>query len=898
MKKNIKSSSTSKSTETNANAIRSKATSSSRKKSTKVEEGDFVDSVTKGDASSKKRTTAKNSDAVAVDGVTKSSSMPKKQTARSVTRAQSVSSRKKVKSNSVDETTFTLTHEHTEESSQCRSKGNTARRTTSSRKRSRDKSNFRSESGANQSRYDLEALQNKIKETPISEAEVERRRSFQEAQGYCTPTSAELSYRGSLPKWPYGWILVKGARKHNLKYIDAPIPLSALTVVTGVSGSGKSTLVEDVLVRSLNLVLRHSAIPTNVCETVLGVERIHKVLCVDQTPIGQTPTSNAATYTGLFEQIRNLYSQLPESRTRGLSSRHFSFNVPGGRCEKCEGAGALKFEMHFLPDVWVTCDQCNGARYNQEVLKVKFRGKSIADTLATTCGEALTLFRDIPAMTRILQTLCDVGLDYLPLGQPSTTLSGGEAQRIKLATELSRIDSGRTFYVLDEPTTGLHFDDVKKLLLVLHRLVDLGNTVVVVEHNIDVIKNADWILDIGPEAGQDGGKLVFAGTPEQLVEYAVNREINQDASDAQPKSYTGLALYDALAAGHYAERVVLNAQEYRDSLRAQQKSIEEVVRNVSNEDSHEESPWEQDGRSWHMGRSTSNSGSKRRWNVKILATLIEKLEEVKLFDEIDWNNRTIVEARAQDQPTWFFRAFTNEEWLLRVRFRVPKGTFDKASLISQLDLKPLNEIDEVPLYGTQPRVKVEALGAWQEVELKFYSLKEIERSEFTKFFDEAVSSFSRQVESSESEVIKLTPWRTQGREWHFSEKGRYGDSNVANWTLDDLTTICQLVEELNSQLVIEWTGKIAAPFYLPESNFPMGQIFTKNNDAICLQLNVKKGAITLSDVSHIGYEPEIEESMPQYDSIFLRFRSSKDINIEDLRAFLSFAFERRSPGVK
>ena len=257
-------------------------------------------------------------------------------------------------------------------------------------------------------------------------------------------------------------------------------------------------------------------------DAIRGLEQINKVIRVDQQPLGQTPTSNPATFTGVFDLIRELFAQLPEAKLRGYPPRRFSFNVPGGRCEKCEGNGQLRIEMHFLPDVWVECDACHGQRYNAETLAVRYHGKSIADVLDMPCDEAVRLFENIPKIRRILQTLCDVGLDYLTLGQPAPTLSGGEAQRVKLAAELSRPDTGQTLYLLDEPTTGLHFDDLAKLLDVLNRLVDLGNTVVVIEHNLDVIKTADWVIDMGPEAGDEGGYLVVAGTPEDVV--ATQRE--------------------------------------------------------------------------------------------------------------------------------------------------------------------------------------------------------------------------------------------------------------------------------------------------------------------------------------------------------------------------------------
>ncbi|HEV3137665.1 MAG TPA: excinuclease ABC subunit A, partial [Pirellulales bacterium] len=330
-----------------------------------------------------------------------------------------------------------------------------------------------------------------------------------------------LNESSPLPPSPGGWLEILGARHNNLRNVDAQIPLGCFSVVTGVSGSGKSSLVEDVLYNSLAKTLHRASTTPGQHDVIRGLEQINKVIRVDQQPLGQTPTSNPATYTGVFELIRALYAQLPEARVRGYTSRRFSFNVPGGRCEECEGNGQLCIEMHFLPDVWVECDTCRGRRYNPETLAVTYHGQSIADVLDMSCGRAVKLFENIPKIRRILQTLCDVGLDYLTLGQAAPTLSGGEAQRVKLAAELSRPDTGRTLYLLDEPTTGLHFEDIAKLLDVLNRLVDLGNSVVVIEHNLDVIKTADWVIDMGPEAGDGGGFVVACGTPEDIVTHAM-----------------------------------------------------------------------------------------------------------------------------------------------------------------------------------------------------------------------------------------------------------------------------------------------------------------------------------------------------------------------------------------
>ena len=323
-------------------------------------------------------------------------------------------------------------------------------------------------------------------------------------------------------------ITILGARENNLKNLDVVFPLGVMTVVTGVSGSGKSTLVNDILYRALAKQLYRSREQAGTHKAITGSELIDKVIRIDQSPIGRTPRSNPATYTGIFAAVRDLYAMLPESRERGYKPGRFSFNVSGGRCEACQGGGQRRIEMNFLPDVYVQCELCGGRRYNHETLSVHYNGSSIADLLETPVSDVLQILENIPQVKQKLQTLVDVGLGYIHLGQSAVTLSGGEAQRIKLARELGKRQTGKTLYLLDEPTTGLHFDDVRKLLDVLHRLTDLGNTVIIIEHNLDVIRNADWILDLGPEGGEEGGRIVAQGTPEQVARVK--------------KSYTGQAL--------------------------------------------------------------------------------------------------------------------------------------------------------------------------------------------------------------------------------------------------------------------------------------------------------------------------------------------------------------------
>ena len=343
-------------------------------------------------------------------------------------------------------------------------------------------------------------------------------------------TGAYLSGKLKIPvpevrKEPTGYLTVKGAAENNLKHIDVDIPLGIMTCITGVSGSGKSSLINEILYKHLARDLNRARVIPGKHDEIIGIDQLDKVIAIDQSPIGRTPRSNPATYTGVFDQIRDLFAATADAKAKGYKKGRFSFNVKGGRCEACNGDGIIKIEMHFLPDVYVPCEVCKGKRYNRETLEVKYKDKSIYDVLNMTVEEAMTFFENVPSIRRKIETLYDVGLSYIRLGQPSTTLSGGEAQRIKLAAELSKRSTGKTIYILDEPTTGLHFADVQKLVEILRRLSDGGNTVVVIEHNLDVIKTADYIIDIGPEGGDGGGTVVAKGTPEEVAK--------------NPASYTG-----------------------------------------------------------------------------------------------------------------------------------------------------------------------------------------------------------------------------------------------------------------------------------------------------------------------------------------------------------------------
>ncbi|MCS7046250.1 MAG: excinuclease ABC subunit UvrA, partial [Gemmataceae bacterium] len=451
-------------------------------------------------------------------------------------------------------------------------------------------------------------------------------------------------------------LVVKGARQNNLKNIDVVFPLGAFIAVTGVSGSGKSSLVHEVLTNALLRQLHRANVAVGAHDEILGLENIDKIINVDQSPLGNSPSSNPATYTGVFDLIRQLFAQLPEARLRGWQPKRFSFNKPGGRCEACEGNGQKRIEMHFLPDVWVECDTCRGRRFNAETLTVKYKGKSIADVLQMPVSEALTLFGNIPNIRRILQTLADVGLDYLAMGQAAPTLSGGEAQRVKLAAELSRPNTGRTVYVLDEPTTGLHFDDIRKLLDVLHRLVDLGNTVIVVEHNLDVIKTADWVIDLGPEAGEGGGRVVCAGTPEQVVAQAERSEVS---------SHTARFLKTVLEAGPHAVRPRFD-RAASETPKPGDIALDAIGRDAA-------MPWQIDGVRWHTRERLSHDGKPCRWEGDILLWIDEQIHKYGDFAETNWNQPHVVEitGRVKSQG-WFFHAHTGMEWLVRLVFRVGK----------------------------------------------------------------------------------------------------------------------------------------------------------------------------------------------------------------------------------
>ncbi|MGC8643784.1 MAG: excinuclease ABC subunit UvrA, partial [Isosphaeraceae bacterium] len=486
-------------------------------------------------------------------------------------------------------------------------------------------------------------------------------------------------------------------------------------------------------------------------EAIEGLQWIDKVISVDQTPLGSTPNSTPATYSGAFDPIRELYARLPEAKVRGFTSRRFSFNMAGGRCEACEGAGQKRIEMHFLPDVWITCDACGGARYTPEVLAVKFRGKTIADVLDMSVDAALELFASVPRIRKILQTLHDVGLGYLPLGQAAPTLSGGEAQRVKLAAELARPDTGRTLYILDEPTTGLHLDDIRKLLDVVHRLADLGNTVVIIEHNLEVIKTADWIIDLGPEAGAGGGELVAEGPPRVVAR--------------NPCSHTAKFLRDVLAAGPFAEREKFDpkaaARKIIDVARSESGKAEKPGRrrglssgkaasqSQAADASSAQAPWELDGRRWHTRDRVARNGNPARWDGRILDLIVNQVEKQggDAFAPTDWSERGVVRIFPADRANRlgfpFFHATTSGEWVVVLRFYVPRGTFHEFAVVKLLNLVPFHETG-LAVVSQAPRVQVTNVGPTQEIIITGYGLADFQTPGFQEFLSEAVEGFLNQ----------------------------------------------------------------------------------------------------------------------------------------------------------
>lgn len=685
------------------------------------------------------------------------------------------------------------------------------------------------------------------------------------------------------------WLEIVGARQNNLRNVHVRIPLGTLTAVTGVSGSGKSSLIDDVIYNSLARKLHRANTNPGLHDEIRGSEHINKVIQVDQQALGNSPSSNPATYTGVFDSIRQLFSQLPESKLRGYTARRFSFNVAGGRCDLCDGNGQICIEMHFLPDVWVECDTCHGRRYNHETLAVRYRGQSIFDVLNMPCGEALKLFENIPKIRRVLQTLCDVGLDYLSLGQAAPTLSGGEAQRVKLSAELSRPDTGRTLYLLDEPTTGLHFDDLQKLLEVMHRLVDLGNTVIVVEHNLDVIKSADWIIDMGPEAGEYGGHVVATGTPEDLVAHAARvspRTIRRKTSAKSSKrsaafpSLTGVVLADVLQAGPHEERKSYDAAQTT----AERKGDMEITE-VGDE---QKMPWEINGRRWHTQDRVGRDGQTCRWEGRILDQVVERIHELGEFSATDWNSRGVVEISAPKKTDgWFFHALTGESWLLKLKFRVPKKTFRRDELQADLKLKSLNELEDLPVYGNEPRVQCKNLrGPWQEVQVRAHSWEEMDTPSFWTFLEKSVEGFRRWTERAAEKPEDVMPWKKLGQRWHWSRKG-FPPGKRVQWDLDVLEQLCEMLHEIAPEGQFLWGNQQVVHLLVQGQRDPWASVFTKRLASVDLALNGPKGQHALGKIAELGRSPKLDTSPSDRDVVKLQFKTVEDLHHQTLSQFLA-----------
>ncbi len=723
-----------------------------------------------------------------------------------------------------------------------------------------------------------------------------RRRTSTRAGRDCANGAAVLEQKWQSPGKQ--WLEIRGARHNNLHDVHARIPLGTLTAITGPSGSGKSSLIDDVLYQALARRLHRAGLIAGAHDEIQGVEFINKVIRVDQQPLGNSPTSNPATYTGVFELIRMLFAQLPESKVRGYSPRRFSFNVPGGRCDRCEGNGQLCIEMHFLPDVWVQCDTCAGRRYNPETLAVTYHGRSISDVLDMTCGEAGELFKSIPKIRRILQTLCDVGLDYLTLGQAAPTLSGGEAQRVKLAAELSRPDTGRTLYLLDEPTTGLHFLDLEKLLEVLHRLVDLGNTVVLIEHNLDIVKSADWVIDMGPEAGEQGGYLVAAGTPEQLVAHAeawkqatartaakttahkkTARKTPAAPSTTLYRSFTGEALQGVLEAGPYQIRQAFDLSTL-DQSQPEDVDITDVGR-------HAKMPWEADGRRWHTQDRVGRKGEPCKWDGKILDQVVDRIQELGSFSDTNWNARSVVEIAAEKKSVgWFFHAITGEAWLLKMKFRVAKNTFRRQELIDRFALKTLNQMEELPIYGNQPRVKCKSLrGPWQEVQINVHRWDEIDTPEFWSFLKEAVAGFQKFTKLTELKPEDHMPWKKLGQRWHFMRKG-FPPGKKVQWELAVWEELFEMLRETAPDGQFLWNNQVLVHLYLRDQREPWATVNTKRLQSLDLTLTGPKGCATLGRLAGLGRDRELDATRQDRDLVRIKFRTVEDLHHGDLMAFL------------
>ncbi len=651
--------------------------------------------------------------------------------------------------------------------------------------------------------------------------------------------------------------------------------------ITGVSGSGKSSLIEGTLAPAVARALGQSGKTPGPFRSLTGTERLSKIVAVDQAPLGATPASNPATYTGVFDLIRELFCRLPAAKARGYKPARFSFNRPGGRCETCEGLGQRKIEMHFLPDVWVDCESCGGKRYTAETLTVTYKDKSIADVLEMSIGEAYDLFANVPKIRAVLGVLKAIGLDYLSLGQSAPTLSGGEAQRVKLAAELARPDAGRTLYLLDEPTTGLHLADIAKLLEVLNGLVERGNTVCVIEHNLDVIKTADWLIDLGPEAGGGGGRIVADGTPEDVVR------------DAAEVSHTARLLGPVLDASGRADRAAFRIEE-----EAAEREGDTTLSKFGRTD---KAPWQTDGVGWHTRDRVAHNGRPAKWEGALLAHVVSTLTDLGGFAEPNWGERSVVEVTGDDQPPqWFLHAKTAQEWFCVLTFRVAKGTFNVGTLRKRFPWKPADELD-LPVYGPDARVRVRELAqvsadgrSWQEVTFKPHWLKEVNAPEFAAFLEEARAGYLEAAAPGDAPDdaadiaadADLAPWERLGRRWHTAPQGFTGRG--PKWKPEVLDALADSIAAAVPDAAANWTTKTVVPFTRPSSagnGAAFAELHTKRPAGLDLTIPVEPGSLALGRIASLGAERELARHRGG-EAVKLRFKTVKQASDPKLRALL------------
>ena len=660
------------------------------------------------------------------------------------------------------------------------------------------------------------------------------------------------------------YLVVRGARHNNLKNIDVVFPLGRFVAITGVSGSGKSSLVTETLWPSLAKKLQGAKASPGAHDTIDGLELVDKVISVDQSAIGQTPASNAATYTGLFDEVRKLFARLPAAKMRGFTPGRFSFNKAGGRCEDCEGMGSKCVQMHFLPDVWITCETCGGKRFNAATLEVAFHGKTIADVLEMPVAEAAVLFQDVPKLRRILQTLLDVGLDYLPLGQSGTTLSGGEAQRIKLAAELARPQTGRTIYILDEPTTGLHFDDIRKLLAVLHRLVDQGNTVLCIEHNLDLIKQADWVIDLGPGPAERGGEVVVEGTPQTVA--------------GCKTSLTGKVLKPILEAGPHAQREVFDPKEAArkalgktparraKTIKAEEEpdlddEVTRVERAKPESTDWSDLPWKKDGQAWHL-EQRHRTAEPRHWDADALRWLIERVKQVggEAFEHADWANVAHVEVRAieaRESSDWFLHVLTSGADLFDAYFRVPGGTFGEAGLIKQLAIPTLDERPDAPVGGNWQRVSVRTDARdIQSVRIQVFDLEDIRTKPFETFLQQAIQAHLKGLRDKQEQQASAEEAPMDRRAWHLAGKAIYS-GRKPQWSSSALAGLCGLFLKHLPQVKLDWSHKTGVTIR-GGTGQRYGRIITSKSEAIEVRLSAPADTFAAKDIQRVGAGGRIE----------------------------------------